>query len=68
VDTASQESKGFNHPLYVRIFALVRLEQEPGSDLGIFLGKLASQLAQEGQLSLVISQELVAHQSPFKVK
>ena len=61
VNAGGQQRHRFDQPLHVRILAAVRLEQQPRRHLGILLGEFRALLAQERQLALVISQQLIAH-------
>jgi len=56
-----KQRERFDHALDVRIFTTVGFEQQTRRDLGILVGKLRSDLAQERELALVIISQLIAH-------
>src|SRR5713101_8025022 len=60
---AGEKGKRLDQPLDVRVFALVGLDHEAGGYFRVLLRKIRAHLAQEGQLPLVVSQQVVAHQS-----
>ena len=58
---AARKAKPFEQPFDVRVLALVGVEQEPAGDLRVLRGELGSHLAEEGQLAVVVGQEVVVH-------
>src|SRR6266498_5325811 len=56
-----KKSKGFDETLNVRVFTLIRLQLQSCRNLRILLGKLRTHLAEEDQLTLIISEQVVTH-------
>ncbi len=56
-----QECERLQHPLHVRVFALVRLQHQSRRHLRILRRELHAHLAQEGQLPFVIQQQVIPH-------
>ena len=64
VNAARQKSKSLNETLDVRFLTFVLFKEEPARDFRVSLREFRPQLAQEGQLALVVSQKVVSHHSP----
>ena len=64
VNAARQKSKSLNETLDVRVLTFVLFKDEPARDFGVSLREFRPQLAQEGQLALVVGQKVVSHHSP----
>src|SRR5262245_22102201 len=63
MDTPGEKGKGLDQALDVGILALVCFEKQATGDLGVFYGKLCPDLSQEVQLTLIICEEVIRHQS-----
>src|SRR5262249_13900460 len=50
------------HALDVRVLALLGVELEPAGDLRVLGGELGAGLAEEGQLGVVVGQQVVVHE------
>ncbi len=59
VDAPGEERERLDHPLDVRVLAGVALDQQARGDLGIAIGEFLGELAQRGQLLLVVGQDVV---------
>src|SRR5215510_8368318 len=63
MDTPGEKGKRLDQALNVGILALVCFEQQAAGDLGVFYGKLRPNLPQKAQLTLIICEEVIRHQS-----
>ena len=61
VHARGEEGEAFEQALDVRVGALVGLEQQARRDLGVALGEGGAGTAEEGELLLVVSEQLVTH-------
>ena len=61
MDPGSEKGESFEQPFYMRIFALIRLQHQPGGDLRILFRELRAHVAQIRQFAFVIQQEIVTH-------
>src|SRR5208337_46011 len=55
------ESTRFHQPAHQGIVHAVRAQTDPPSDLRVLLGELCSELADEGEFSLIVIKQRVAH-------
>ena len=56
-----EERKGFKEPLYVRIVAFVRFEDQARGDFRVFCSEFGAELAEVVEFALVVEKELVTH-------
>ena len=63
MDTPGEKGKRLDQALNVGILALVCFEKQAAGDLGVFYGKLCPDLPQEGELTLIVCEEVIRHQS-----
>jgi hypothetical protein len=63
MDTPGEKSECLDQTLNVGILALACFEKQAAGNPGIFDGKLCPDLPQEGELTLIICEEVIRHQS-----
>ena len=60
-DPRRQVGERLDEPFHVRVVGVLRVDPQPLGDLGVVLGELRGELADVGELALVVRQELVTH-------
>src|SRR5262249_12629682 len=63
MDTPGEKGERLDQALNVGILAPVCFKQQATGDLGVFDGKLCPDLPQKGELTLIIGEEVIRHQS-----
>src|SRR5690606_12011218 len=58
-DPGAEQGEGLDQTLDVRILAAVGRDQQPSGDLRVTLGELAPVATQEGELALVVGQQVL---------
>ena len=64
MDTRREERECFQQSFYMRIVALVGLQDEAPCDFRIFLTELRAKLAEIIEFALVIEEQFVTHRKP----